>query len=288
MDVLTYKIQFPLKRREKRKIVFPFEMVAQTSSLSIEKYCQNKWPSFMNDAQRGLSELYELQKMKTYIKKTLAQNDLNDIMKFFSFKQWFSPLPDYKKFLVKIEIKDATCKLWDRKIPYLQLNGEFTIDIDKIVDEYIRNQYITIRKGKAGILKEAAEIRFMKSFPLLLTYEGFMVYNPELLDVFKDLCNKPGHIVSQIEKEIQLKDVATFRKELQWQSNDTIKVIINDLDKILIAKAKKHAIPIAVGAWLLNKHRQDEIKKQIIGTQIDIFDAMLNEIKKDYEKSGGQ
>jgi hypothetical protein len=280
LNVLSGKIEFATKIRNKYKITFPFQIVLQTSSKKIETYCKDKWPDLMRDTSYTMTQLSQLQMMKSYIKKNISTSDWNDIIKHFQVKGWFSPLNPPEIVSSSIDITDSTCKFWsDPNTPYLTIYGRLAIDIEKVVDIYIKKKYFAIKKFSDSMIKQIAQTVYNQSLPMILTYDGHLNYNNEIMEIVKALLSKDSELTKQLSKELNIKDIAKAKKDFQWIGNN-IHVTISDWKHMI----KKNAIPVALGGLYLLQNNKKK-KLDLLNQQIDIYSSMLDVLEQQQRKS---
>jgi hypothetical protein len=251
-----FTINFHTQSNKKNKLSTNFKIVFQTSNNNIEKYCQETWPYLIEHKQYSLDQLKELQQMKRYIKKNISQNDINYVHKYFYDKSFFDNIRITNKF-TSIEITNYDCKMWTDNIPYIELEGIITLDLDKLFGYYIRKDYYKlIMPYKQKLINIEFDIFFSKSFPLYATFRNNTLIKKIFLDyIYKELNNKNNRkLLKDIEKTLKISKIYEYKKQVKWKGKN-IHVNINDITKLLKLKAKKNFLPMAGGYILYKKLR---------------------------------
>ena len=260
MKTANFNIEFAQLIIKGNKISFPFSIVMQTKDNAIEKHCIKTWPQLMHDDYiLTPNDKGEKMKMVSYIKKTLLNqsNDMDLIHKFFYDRRWMNPIPFNKK-ITSITLNKFECKLWSNpEIPYLELKGWITIDLEKLLDGYLRANFITIKQNNKFI-RESILIKFTRSLPLLLTYIESVQIKNLILQYFITNTNKQNtFFIKKIEKLTKLTKLHTFRKKIfKWKNNTEIILEINDLIKLLKKKALRPVPLTAAGFITANMYKQ--------------------------------
>lgn len=244
-NVQTFNLEFRMQQTKDDKFIVPFKIVIQSSNLQIEKYCAKTWPDLMHSALLSMDQLYRLQKMKNYIKRSLSTQTKDDILKYFFDKRWVDPIKNMDK-IVKIDFTDFNCKMWSLADPYLEIEGNFYIDLEKMLNLYI-DKYIDL-DVQDKLLSEKVKIKFKKPWPVLLNYRGSIQYKQIILNKLKNKIEKSGsnNFKKKLEKALGFKDLHKIKKNLNWQ-NESLILEITDIMKLLKLKAPKAILPLAGG-----------------------------------------
>jgi len=109
------------------------------------------------------------------------------------------------------------------------------------------------------MLRERLSIKFQRPLPLLVTYRGGTRVKEVILNRLKAIINdsKTDAIKTNIEKNIGIKNIHEYKKELVWRQADELLLEITDTTKLLGIEAKKHVIPL-IGGWLLLRNTMSE------------------------------
>lgn len=253
-----FTISFHMQSIEGGKIITPFELVFQTENKVIETYCKKQWPYLMTTQQYSIEQLAELQKMKAYIRRNLAYGDQQYIHDFFYMRHWFEPVVQSMK-LTSIKLINYDCKFWtDRETPYLEIKGEITLDIAKMLNLYFDKKYIKpVKPMNKKILYEELSLKLVRPFPLYITFRGGVEARNQMLNMITAAINDRGTnpIKKLIEKEMGITGIHEYKKTLHWKYQDEIVIEINDTMRLLKIKVRKNIIPIAGGYVLWRSMR---------------------------------
>lgn len=249
-NVQSFNLEFRMQQTKDNKFIVPFEIVIQSSNLQIEKYCAKTWPDLMHSALLSIDQLYRLQKMKNYIKRSLSTQTKNDIKKYFFDKRWIDPIKE-NDGIVDIDFTDFNCKMWSLADPYLEIKGNFYIDLEKLLDKYI-DKYMEL-DVKDKLLSEKVKISFKKSWPVVLNYRGSIQYKHIFLNKLKNKLEQRGknNFKNKIEKALNFNDLHKIKKNLSWQ-NESLILEITDIMKLLKLKAPKVMLPL-VGGYIARR-----------------------------------
>lgn len=283
MNVQTYRINWGSKSYKGDIMNVPFEIVFQTSSLAIEKYVAKTYPQLLTFQTFNLDQLYALQKMKSYIKSNLTQQDFNELANYFYEKGWLQDVP--KSGIFGFNIVECSASMWQLKDPFITMQGILTFDLKKFINHFIENKGIVVIHNKEGIIKEISEIRFIKPFPSIITYDGSSTVRNMMLAYVIKMCNEPSKLLSMIERELKIKELHKFKKEIKWIDDKRIKVTIDDYAKLFGDKIKKNAVPLTLAGLALYAVKKNKEKRaQVLQNSINIYQQMLDTVAENYRK----
>lgn len=255
---IHFQTQSVIVKSNKKISETKFDIVFQTTSQSIEKYCKKNFESILRHKLYSQAEIQQLFAMRKYIENNLNESDKNYIKNYFFEKGWIAPLKKNTKS-ISIALDEFDAKMWtDKELPYLEIKGTVKLDMEIMLDEYIKDKFIKIEKPyKQKITQLENTIKFHKSFPLLLTYKGGLKFKQVLLNMVTDRIKsrRTNYIKSELEKNMNIKQIGTFKSEITWTSNTSIKVLVNDSMKLLKLKAKKNILPLTAGYLMLRKRK---------------------------------
>ena len=167
-----FDIDFSLFKVKGDIISFPFYVVIQTTTKGIEEYCRENWPNLLDRTYiHSREDKLRQIKMEKYIKETLLKQkkELDIIHNLFYEKRWFGRFKS-SDLLSSIQLHDFDAKTWTNpEIPYLELKGEISINLNKVVDYYFRKNLIKLKRNNKFV-KEEIILQFISPLPLLLTY----------------------------------------------------------------------------------------------------------------------
>lgn len=249
-NCIKLNISYNMQTFKKGIMEVPFEIVFQTSSKTIEKYCKETYPSLMTYSNYSMSQLTDLQKMRAYIKVNLG-SEVDEIHNYFYKKNLISPFT-IKTGLTKIKIIKCDCKTHTNPdIPYLEINGTITLDYNAMLKIYCSKYIHAINKEK-HIIKESIKFKIDKAYPYILTYSNSLAFKTEFLNLFIQYVNrdKTNDIRKFVEKEMGIDNINTYRKVITW-SDQEISIEVNDVGKLLKIKMKENILPLTGGYLLL-------------------------------------
>ena len=247
-----FDINFNLPEVKGYTVSYPFYTVMQTESKEIEEYCFKQWNKLMfNTTVYDMNDQANQFRMEAYIKQKLAKTDANNIHKFFYDRNWLTPITFALGFTT-ISFNDFDCKVWTNPdVPFLQIKGKITIDIEKVLNHYINSSYVSMTRDNKFV-RENIHIRFVRSLPLLMTY----IFHGQVKDaIFKYLLtnsSKAGSVLAKkLEKLTGIKDLHKIKKkEFKFLGNSEIILEINDLITLLGIKAKKHPLALTAAGFI--------------------------------------
>ncbi len=244
--VKTHNILWSLQSIKKTTVSIPFTMVCQTPTLEIEKYCKLTWPNLLQMHAFTYDELVQWQKMKAHIKNKLTPH-VPLIHQYFYNNKWFENLsiPDG---ITTCEITEWNSRMWDQVEPMLELKGILTFDISKILEFYLKKNYIIINQKTNKFVKEIVNIYFEKSLPSILFYKTSSDIRNIILKEITDRFNAKTVWSEKVDKLISIKDTHKLKKEIRWgNSNNQLEIVISDWAELLKHKVKKYAVPLGIG-----------------------------------------
>ena len=207
-------------------VVIPFEMEVQTSSLTIEKYCMEHYNDLLYYKEFGIEQLYQLQKMKAYIKKSLTDSDYKDMIDILVSKGWLTNFDPKNNKIFTFKIDDVRCKYSSDKFPFLMIYGKMTFNLNEIIFEYMNKNYIDVKYSGSEFIKETAEIKFNKSLPYILVFERSYDILSTVLKIIVKLTNEQNSKLStKIDKETGISNTYKMKKEIVWNGDNSIKIV---------------------------------------------------------------
>ncbi len=280
MKLNTHQLLFANKFFEGNSLTIPFIMEVQTSSLAIEKYCVNHFSDLLRYEVFSVEQLHRLQQMKTYIKKSLSNGDINDMITILKNHGWLNNLDTNQKSIFQFQINETTMKMSSDVYPYMTVRGKIKINLQALISEYIRKGLLTPKLSDNKFVKEVLDLKFVQPLPTILTYERSFDIQQVILSIVTGFCNKQSSLSSAISKAVGIDSTYKFKKEVAWYGDGTIRVVINDFTNLLKAKAKKTWVPAAVAGVLMYTKSQRKQQKQVLMNQINVFDKMLQVAKE--------
>lgn len=280
MIVHSYNIKWGYKTLRNGIFTVKFDIIFQSNSLSIEKYCKQNYPRMLDrNTAFSMEELQRLYKMRLYIKKAVSR-ELSEVTDFFYSKNWFGDIPKDKKYF-SLEFTDFDCKNVNGLLPHLSMEGVITFNVREMFNLYIANNYIQIVDKDNMFIKEVIDLIIMKSFPMLLSFESFFMIKDEILGIIKSMCNKPSRLLSMVEKKLKISNLHTFKKDVTWINDNIFRITINDYVKLAGVKIKQNAVPLTlVGLWAYNKQKKKRVKEAL-----NIFDKMVGVAQEIVERN---
>lgn len=252
-SVKDFSIQFHTQLVKNNLITTDFKIVYQTENKMIEKYCMENYPDLMVYSQYTIEQLKRLQYMKSYIKKNLLKTDIQTIENYFYEKHWFDP---YKisDGITNIKLINYDCKTWtEPDIPYLEIEGEVTMDLKKMLILCFNKNYVQYIKQKSRVLSESLSFKFIRPFPMYMTFRGGQEAKREILSMITKNVNNiviGDKIRPRVESLLKIKDIHKYKKTLSWKYQDEILLEINDAVGLLKKTAKDNIIPLTAGYFL--------------------------------------
>lgn len=253
---LNYVVEFGLSKYDKNKMtaVYPFKTVIQTSSQTIEKKCKITWPNLLMHSINTPQDNLDLVKMKAYILRTLSTADKNDIHDILYKEGWLAPFVLNDK-ITTVKILKGDCKMWsDPMLPYLELNGEITVSIPKLLDAFLKHKWVE-STNDSKLTSEHVKLKLMRSIPLLIRYTGAQDPLNILLDHLSKEAKKQNTGINKLIKKVtKFKNIHTFKFDISWGNDKSIIIYkYTDAIKIFKAKVKRNPIKYAVGAYAAYK-----------------------------------
>jgi len=275
ISVQTWKVNYALQKRERDIIHIPIEIVMQTSSLVIENYCLKTYPTILQFKSYSLEELYALQKMKAYIKSHIVGADRDGIIDFLYQKQFMGDVTRHAN-IYTLKVDQADAKMWQSNLPYLSLTCTLSFNIRKYLEWFIQNRGIKVVFKDNAYIKEILEIHFEKPLPFILIAEGGVTSRDMVLQMLIEMCNTKSSLSELIGKELKINNIHTFKKEVRWVDDRRLRIVIDDLFKILGDKIKKNAVPLGMLGLYVHKKREEKKKKvQVLQQSLNIYRTML-------------
>lgn len=265
--VHSFSIDFPLLKIKGFLVTFPFKMVTQTPSKEIETYCMKTWPILL-DRMHSYSPEDNLNKikMRNYIKQNFVKQSVNQklVHNYFYDNYWFGQLNSLKDFS-SLNFIEFDAKIWtDPEIPYLEIKGEITVDLTKILEYYLQKNYIQIIRSNKFV-KEELTLRFMVELPKILTYIASEQIRELVVKFFEMNFKKQRSLFNtKLVTLTKLKNIHTYKNKIHWVNQKEIKVEINDLVKILVKKTMR-PIPLTAAGFIAYKYmkNQKELRKAL-------------------------
>mgnify|MGYP001564180587 CR=1 FL=1 len=243
---IDFKIIWPTQILLKNIIYTRFKVAFQTTDKTIERVCATKWPNLMKEGAYTQSDLRELQLMKVYIKTNLDKKDLDNIHEYFYTKRFIHPCTIADK-MTDLKIIEADAKKWTDELPFLELEGEITFDVNKLFKKYFEKKWIKV-ESKDKLTKQIIEFKFIKPFPLLTIYDKPNEIKIAIRDILdSDLNKRNSYWIKIFEKIIEHKNFHTWKKDVEFSTLDKIQVIINDSIKLLGEKISENKTKMAFG-----------------------------------------
>lgn len=266
MIVQNFNIDFNSLVIKKDTATYSFSIVMQTESKEIEKYCFEKWNRLMYVTYILTPEdKLEQIKMESFIKKKLSTSaiDNKNIHKFFYDRSWFTPITQSDN-ITTIALDDFDCKIWTNpEIPYLQLKGTISIDMNKLLEIYVRKAFITFRHDNKFV-SEVIHMQFTRSIPMIMRYFDNPILHQYFVNYVTQKLKTPNNfLLKKLETVCKIKKLHTLKKQVTWENNE-IKININDLVAILGIKAKRNILPLTLGGFILYDQVQKNKKQQIL------------------------
>jgi len=275
----VHKIEFPLRTIQNYVITFPFYLEVQTSSRSIEQYCVKNFNDLIGYTELNITELYKLQKMKAYIKGRLTSSDIKDMIDIFVSKGWFTNIITGNSSIFKFKIDECRCKMSSDILPFLLINGSFSINIKTLINWYVAQNKISVKHTGNNITRATAEIVFNEPVPYVLGYERSHDIRSSILELISDLCHKSSPLSTSLAKAIGLEKITELKKEISWIDDRRIKIAVTGM-AVLKAKARKNWVPLTLGAIYLYNKRQKKKKLAVLNQQLNIFQQMVDLVKE--------
>lgn len=250
MLVADFQIQFSLQRFTNNSIITPYKIVFLTNQKKIESEVKEAYSEFLYHKILSPQENLKYIEMQNFIVKRANQLSLsNQIENYFFENKWFYPLD---RSQVKTKITKGNSKYWTNKdYPYLEIQGEIEIDMEKAFDLYYKNKF-TEFKVDNKIINKLILLKFNKNWPLIITYQNYNSYRELLLNIIRDKFTKSRFYTLALEKATGLKNILKGDIEFRWKNND-IEVVINSTTYMLTQKIIDNKFKIIAGLYLLNK-----------------------------------
>lgn len=283
MIVNTFNFQWAYKTIKRNIMTVKFEIIFQTTSLKLENYCKKNYQDVIirNLIPFTVEQLQKLYAMRNYLKKNTTPSDIQDILQYLQKHQWFGDIP-LSVQCASIQIHDFDCKYLSTtssSTPFLVYAGTLTIDLKKIIQYYVQQQYFRVIEKDNKFIKEAITLLLTKPLPKIITQDNLIVMKNVILDIIIDLLSTPSPLSSLISKTLDIKDIHTYKKEVRWENDVTLKILINDYIKLLQLKAKKNIVPLTLaGLYAYHKHKQKKQQQQII---TNVYSTILQSIENE-------
>jgi hypothetical protein len=237
------------------KVEYPFYIVMQTKDRELERYCIKKWPRLMDiTTMYSFADKAEHIKLKSYVQRNflMMSSEVNAIHQMFYERNLFGNFGQSLEFS-KITLNDFDCKVWTNpEVPFLQIKGTISIDVNKILEYYIHRGLIGFKVDNKFI---KSNIRlYLEPLPKILIFMESNIIKDMILNFIIKKCNTAGNKISdKLETITKLPKVYSFKKEIQWYNDFTITITINDWENILGVKIKKHILPLTIGGFVAYK-----------------------------------
>lgn len=269
MKLDTYKISSAMRRIESGVVTFPVYLEVQTTSTKIEQYCMKNFPTLIVFHEFSMEEMYQLAKMKTYIKSNLTASDKKDIIDVFITKGWLNNAITVYDF----KILECRCRMAADKIPFLLINAEISFNIKSLMKYYVSQNWLSIVHTGNNITKETAELYFSQPLPYMLIFERSSEIQAQMLQVISELL-RSGPLAKQFDKAVGLEKASTLKKQITWGTDKQIKIVIDDAVGLLKLKAKKNWVPLTFAAIIAADKMSKKKKKELLTKQLNVFEKM--------------
>lgn len=272
-NVISYRIEWPTAKVDNLKglYIVPFTIVAQTSDKSAETYCQKQYPTLMMDHPYNAQEMKMFIEMQRYLKQELNKKQsliLDGLYEYFQTHNWFT---NTKKLdnLYQFNIERADCKFWNDSVPHLQLYATITIDINKVIALYDKNNWLRFEKYSSKIFSENFFVKFYQSLPTILVYQSLTAINDLLLKKIESLVNnKNSRIYKQIKSHYKINNIEKYKKKVVRLEVNKYQVTFLNFIDILKLRTKNNKIETAAALYfasqaLTGNNKKENIKKQM-------------------------
>lgn len=252
MLVADFQIQFSLQRFTNNTITTPFKIVFLTNQKTLESEVKARYSEFLYHRILSPQENLKYIEMQNFILKRANQLNLAQaIENYFIENRWAYPLT---KEHIKTKITKGNSKYWTNKdFPYLEIQGEIEIDMNKAFDTYFKSKFMEI-KVDSKILNKDILIKFNKPWPTILTYQSYNNLREMILKITKEKFTKSRLYTLTLEKASKLNNILKGDIEFRWENND-IRVVINSTTYMLTQKILDNKFKIIAGLYLLNKNK---------------------------------
>ena len=246
----NFFISYPLQSfNSNGTVTTPFKITVRTDDRAIEKKCAEEYPDLMFAAQYNQDQLFRLQKMKAFIRKSLTNKHIEEIHGLFYSGKYLYPLP-FPKPISTISITGFDCKIWTNNEPRLELQGTITVSILEVLKYYYDNKIIKIQHNKK-LIKNEILLFWSKPLPLLLIFDRATECRTRMMELIKKyLQDKNSAFSKDLVVLTKNPRIHELTKELSWMSNDVLKIAMNDLSENIINKLKNNKGKIAFGYLL--------------------------------------
>jgi hypothetical protein len=250
MLVADFQILFSTQRFDKTSITTQFKIVFISDSKVLETELKAKYPEFLHHRVLSPTENLKNLEMQSYILKRSKELNLAQVCEtYFLNNKWMYPL---NQSHVKTVITKGNSKFWTNPLyPYLELQGEITIDMEKAFDFYYQNKFIEFQVDKK-VLHRNTVMKFNKPWPQIVVYQNYAGYRELILNWIKDRFLKNKKYVDDLEKATGLKNITKTQVEFRWRNND-IEIIIDNMTFLLSQKIFDNKFKILAGIYLLNR-----------------------------------
>lgn len=278
IKVQDFKISFGSQLIYNDNLSIPFRMVMQTSSKKIETQLKEKWPEFLTSRILNIQELSTLLEIKKFIASNLSQQDIDDILDYFFDRNWLLPF-NKNQNIFSIEIEQVNAKWWsDNEYPYLELDLKIVCDMQELVKNFFVSKYIQIVFDPKFSTNEIV-LKFLKPFPLLLSYSGAGQLKQYILNfVSTNMTKRDFFIVQFLERQLKKTGLNDWRAHCQWQ-NANIKITLDNLGKLKQFKGMSTMGKILVGGFVANYLYKRQKAKQVVNA-LEKFQQKLNNMKR--------
>jgi len=266
-NVVSFRIEWQLYKLQQhtKRYVVPFYVVGQTQNKKIETYLLEKHKNLLHEHAYSMEEMGQFFEMKRYIEKHLTPADMNDIYSHIENKGFFVPLRQTDK-VIEIKITETDAKFWnDPDFPHLQITGEMTIDIPKIVDIYIDKNFIVLTKNKSKLFSEYFVLEQIRKFPLILEYKNNneikIMLRQRILHHMNDQTSKLYKSVNNFYKHPNLH---YFKKKIEVETNNSYRITFTNMRDIFqLRSMNRKLLGAAAGAYVLSALHNTRKRKQI-------------------------
>lgn len=289
MNFQEFNIHWPLKSIKNNILQVKFSLAFQTNSLALEKYCFQNYKKVLHKYQGfDINDLRMLNIMKVYIKKHIGNTEKENILEFLFTKNLFLPIIK-SQGCASIIIENYDAKIFENTSigpwPFILIEGYILFDIVKMLGLYINNDYIKIIKRDNKFVKEVIEFSITKPFPAIIVQD----YSPTVLDIilslFTVMCNTKNNFTNKLERELKIKDFYLFKKDITWQGNNSIRIVIDDWKRLLKLQTKKNWAPLTLaGIYATDKLIKKNKKIEALQQSINIYSKMIDIAEKDFEE----
>lgn len=251
-------ISFPLTTIEKNIISVPFKIIYQTPSKALELKIAQKYPDLVTLAAYNPEQLKRLLVMKKEIQKGITSSEVNEIHNIFYEKYFMDPF-QMQDDISTIKLTAFDCKMWTDELPYLELNGVISADIDLMFRKLLSKRKLIIKKDIKSF-KQTVIFKLTSHLPLIYIFDKpTFLFSFFFHEIFLKTLDKPGTFWNKtVRKQFKIKKFEKADKQIELFGFNQIRIKILNFASNLANKISKNKLEAGVLGFMVYGHLRNK------------------------------